>query len=57
LGVAKVMYIGENQETDSIFTGGALKVALWVCVLLTIVMGVYPGPLSELASYAISVIL
>ena len=57
LGVAKVMYIGENQEANSLFTGGAVKVALWVCLVLTIAMGVYPGPLSELAGYAISVIL
>ncbi|HPF44404.1 MAG TPA: NADH-quinone oxidoreductase subunit N [Syntrophomonadaceae bacterium] len=57
LGVAKAMYIGENETADGLSTGGALKVALWICVVLTIVMGVYPGPLSELAGFAIQAIM
>jgi NADH-quinone oxidoreductase subunit N len=57
LGVAKAMYIGENETAEGLSTGGALKVALWICVVLTIVMGVYPGPLSELAGFAIQAIM
>lgn len=57
LGVAKAMYIGANEYETSIPALAGVKTALWICVLLTIAMGCYPGPLSELAGYAVSVIM
>jgi NADH-quinone oxidoreductase subunit N len=57
LSVAKVMYIGTNESEKPLAIGSGPTLALWICVLATIAMGVYPGPLSELAGYAISMVL
>ncbi len=57
LGVSKTMYIGENSSESPAAIGAGSAVALWVCVLATILLGVYPGPLSELAGYAIQILM
>lgn len=57
LGVAKVMYIGENESELPVKTGSGGVIALWVCVIATIAIGIYPGPLSEFAGYAIRAIM
>ncbi|KUG04891.1 nadh-ubiquinone oxidoreductase chain n [hydrocarbon metagenome] len=57
LGVSKAMYIGENSSGSPVAIGTGSTVALWVCVLATILLGVYPGPLSELAGAAIQIFL
>ncbi len=57
LGVSKAMYIGENENESPVLTTGGSTVALWICVLATILLGVYPGPLSELAGYAIQILM
>ncbi len=57
LGVSKAMYIGENSYEAPLSLGSGSTVALWVCVLATILLGVYPGPLSELAGAAIQILL
>ncbi len=57
LGVSKAMYIGENENDSPVLTTGGSTVALWICVLATILLGVYPGPLSELAGYAIQILM
>ncbi len=57
LGVSKAMYIGENKQEKPLGIGLASTVALWVCVLATILLGVYPGPLSELVGAAIQVLM
>jgi len=57
LGVSKAMYIGENENESLVLIGGGSTIALWVCVLATIFFGCYPGPLSELAGYAIQLFL
>lgn len=57
LGVSKAMYIGENKDDSPLSFGWGSAVALWVCLLGTIILGVYPGPLSELAGYAIQIFM
>jgi NADH-quinone oxidoreductase subunit N len=57
LGVSKAMYIGENSDQAPVSLGWGSTVALWVCVLATILLGVYPGPLSQLAGYAIQIFM
>ena len=53
LNVAKAMYIGvsDNKETFSVPLIG--RMALWICLLATILIGIYPGPLSHMAELAI----
>lgn len=55
LGISKAMYIGESENNSTPVLGGGAVVALWVCVLGTILLGCYPGPLSTLAGYAVQV--
>jgi hypothetical protein len=57
LGVSKAMYIGENMDEAPLTPGWGSTAALWVCVLATLILGVYPGPLSELAGYAIQIFM
>ncbi|HNX28677.1 MAG TPA: NADH-quinone oxidoreductase subunit N [Syntrophomonadaceae bacterium] len=57
LNVAKVMYIGEYPSEMPIKINSGAVAALWICVIATIVIGCYPGPLSELAGYAIQAIM
>lgn len=53
LMVAKAMYIGVNENMTSINPGASTQVALWICLLGTILIGTYPAPLSALAQAAI----
>lgn len=55
LGISKAMYIGESENSGTPVLGGGAVVALWVCVLGTILLGCYPGPLSTLAGYAVQI--
>jgi NADH-quinone oxidoreductase subunit N len=57
LGVSKAMYIGENTDQAPLSLGWGSTAALWVCLLATVILGVYPGPLSELAGYAIKIFI
>ncbi|HWQ76880.1 MAG TPA: NADH-quinone oxidoreductase subunit N [Syntrophomonas sp.] len=53
LNVAKVMYIGEVGQRQEMKVNGAARFAMWVCLLGTILIGVYPAPLSNIAQTAI----
>lgn len=53
LMVAKAMYIGDNDNMNPIKPDIPTRVALWVCLAATILIGVYPAPLSALAQTAI----
>jgi NADH-quinone oxidoreductase subunit N len=58
LQVARVMYIGEEAKPDKkMEVSGAARLALWVCLLGTIFLGVYPAPLSNLAQTAIRLLM
>ena len=58
LQVAKVMYIGEEAHPEEkMVVSGAARFAMWVCLLGTIFMGVYPAPLSNLAQTAIQLFM
>ncbi|NLN86122.1 MAG: NADH-quinone oxidoreductase subunit N [Syntrophomonadaceae bacterium] len=53
LHVAKAMYIGISSREDRVLLPVPVRIALWICLLGTILMGVYPGPLSELTELAV----
>lgn len=55
--VAKAMYIGENDQEGAIDVKAPARLALWVCLLATILIGVYPAPLSNLAQTAIQIFM
>jgi len=55
--VAKAMYIGENSWEGAITVKAPARLALWVCLLATILIGVYPAPLSNLAQIAIGIFM
>lgn len=57
LQVAKVMYIGSTDEVSPIKPGKTVGTALWVCMIGTILLGLYPAPLSNLAQVAIQIFL
>jgi NADH-quinone oxidoreductase subunit N len=57
LSVSKAMYIGENKGGDSVPIGGSERLAIWICVLVTIFCGVYPQLLSQMAQHAIALFL
>jgi NADH-quinone oxidoreductase subunit N len=50
--VAKAMYMREPADTAPFAVGGPLRWAAVVSMLLTILFGVYPAPLSEIANAA-----
>lgn len=54
LNVAKAMYIGPNDNETAIAVPAAGRLALWICLLGTIFIGIYPGPLSQLAQQSIA---
>ena len=55
LSVAKVMYIGRSdREKLSVNGGPAATLALWICLLGTVFIGIYPQPLSTLVERAVS---
>ena len=53
LMVAKAMYIGTNDDMTPIKPDTSTRVALWICLAATVLIGVYPAPLSALAQTAI----
>lgn len=55
LNVARVMYIGDKAGEEAVAVGPAARLALWVCLAGTVFIGIYPGPLSQLAELAIHV--
>ncbi|MBP1760472.1 MAG: proton-translocating NADH-quinone oxidoreductase, chain [Firmicutes bacterium] len=58
LQVAKVMYIGEEAKpNEKMEVGGVARFAMWICLLGTIFLGVYPAPLSNLAQTAIQLFM
>lgn len=57
LTVSKAMYIGNNEKQEPVDIGGANRLALWICLLATIFIGVYPGPLSNIANSAIQIFM
>ncbi len=54
LNVAKAMYIGEAEDDSPIKIGVSAQLALWVCLAGTILIGVYPAPLTKLVQSALS---
>ena len=55
--VVKAMYIGEDEEAESsqpLSTGYSARIAMWVCLIGTILMGIYPQPLAQMAAIAVS---
>lgn len=55
--VAKAMYIGSNPQTGAMTVKAPARLALWVCLLATILIGVYPALLSNWAQTAISIFM
>lgn len=57
LNVAKVMYIGQVPDADnSITVGIPAQIALWTCFAGTVLLGVFPAPLTNLVQLAITVL-
>lgn len=57
LNVAKAMYIGETDNITPIIPSFSAKLALWACLAGTILIGVYPAPLTNFVQSAISLFL
>ncbi len=55
LNVAKAMYIGTSRREERLSVPLPVQTALWICLLGTIFLGVYPGPLSELTEMAVHI--
>ncbi|HZK86891.1 MAG TPA: proton-conducting transporter membrane subunit, partial [Syntrophomonas sp.] len=55
--VAKAMYIGASENDCALEVSTPARLALWVCLLATLFIGVYPAPLSNLAQVAISLFM
>jgi NADH-quinone oxidoreductase subunit N len=53
LNVVKVMYLGTPKDDRSFEVGSPLKITVLFAMVATIFMGVYPGPLSQMADVAI----
>ena len=53
LTVAKAMYIGESENEGSISVPVPARIAIWVCLIGTLIIGMYPGPLSRMTEMAI----
>lgn len=56
LSVAKVMYMGDVTDETPITTSSAVKFALLATLLITVFIGVYPAPLSDMANAAAAVL-
>jgi len=52
LNVTKAMYLGEAQDNTPIVVPGNMKLVLIVSMVITILLGVYPTPLANLADLA-----
>ncbi|MDD3889915.1 MAG: NADH-quinone oxidoreductase subunit N, partial [Syntrophomonadaceae bacterium] len=57
LGVAKAMYIGVSIDENPIKLDVPAQMALWACLAGTLLIGIYPGPLSNFVQTAISMFL
>jgi NADH-quinone oxidoreductase subunit N len=57
LSVAKTMYIAVSETPQPLEVPLPARLTLWVCLLGTLLIGIYPGPLAQLASKAISIFL
>ncbi|NLJ72646.1 MAG: NADH-quinone oxidoreductase subunit N [Syntrophomonadaceae bacterium] len=57
LNVAKAMYIGESQDVTPIIPSFSAQLALWTCLAATILIGVYPAPLTNLVQSAVTLFL
>ncbi len=55
LNVARIMYIGKNKNSEPMLIPAATRLALLICLVGTLFIGIYPGPLSELASISIQI--
>ncbi len=53
LNVAKAMYIGASEKEGSISVPVTARLAIWVCLIGTLIIGLYPGPLSRITAIAI----
>jgi len=54
LSVARVMFLDEPEDMTPVPISAGLRTALLVAMIVTILVGVYPAPLSELANVAAS---
>ncbi|MGF7185167.1 NADH-quinone oxidoreductase subunit N [Desulfitispora alkaliphila] len=52
LMIVKVMYLGEPKSDEPIAISSGMKFGLMVCLVVTVVLGVYPTPILELAALA-----
>ncbi|ABO50553.1 NADH dehydrogenase subunit N [Desulforamulus reducens MI-1] len=52
LRVALVMFRDEPKESAPIHVGGAATITLVITMVATIILGIYPGPLAEVANMA-----
>ncbi len=53
LSLTRIMYIGESSQDAPLNPGLENQLALWICLAATIMIGIYPEPLSRLAQTAI----
>lgn len=54
LNVAKIMYADEPLTNNGVKISWLVKLALWICLLGTIFIGVYPAPLADIAGQALT---
>lgn len=57
LSLARIMYIGESSQNSPLHPGLENQIALWICLAATILIGVYPEPLSRFAQAAIKIFI
>ncbi|HEX3012103.1 MAG TPA: NADH-quinone oxidoreductase subunit N, partial [Syntrophomonadaceae bacterium] len=57
LNVAKAMYIGVSEKEGPFMVPAAARLALWICLAATLLIGLYPGPLSKLTQVAVVFLL
>ena len=55
LTVAKTMYVGVSENPQLFEVPIPARLALWICLLATLLIGIYPGPLAQLASRAVNI--
>ncbi len=56
LSVARVMYLGEPVEDTPIPINGATRYAMLASMIITLIFGIYPAPLANLANLAARVL-
>jgi len=52
LRVVKVMWLGETASTEKVPSSGALRLALFLCCLGVLLLGIIPGSVMKLAQLA-----